>query len=180
MIVKPWTASDKELLIKMWQNGASAHVIAARLGNGRTRNAVLGYLFRLRRSQPELGLRLEVMKPRERVCLSPKPKIPVPPKPKAKPQPIQLNLFTPIEEVPPPEGGVPYFEVRRLQCKYILNTSKDPHNVKCCGGSIFRGSSWCRTHYHEVFTTRTAPEKQVAHLSSGKTQVASKFQFRRM
>ena len=179
MIVTPWTPQDRTLLIKMWQDGISAHIIAATLGNGRTRNAVLGYLFRLRRSHPELGLRVENPKPRERVGLSPKPRIPTPPKPKREPA-VQLNLFTPIEEVPAPDGGVPYFETRLFQCKYILNTSKDPHNVKCCGGTIYRGTSWCRTHYHEVFTVRTYPGTQVGHLSSGKTQVASKFQFRRM
>jgi len=179
MIVTPWSASDKATLIQMWQNGASAHVIAAKLGNGRTRNAVLGYLFRLRRSHPELGLRFENTKPRERVGLSPKPKIPVSPKPK-KIQPVQLNLFTPIEEELAPIGGVPYFETRLFQCKYILNTSRDPHNIKCCGGKVHRGTSWCRTHYHEVFTVRTSLGTQGGHLSFGKTQVASKFQFRRM
>ena len=103
------------------------------------------------------------------------------PQPKKKKQPIaQVNLFTPIAEEPAPHGGVPYFETRLFQCKYILNTSKDPHNIRCCGGVVYRTTSWCRKHYNEVFIGRISPETQVGHLSSGKTQVASKFQFRRM
>jgi hypothetical protein len=176
MINIPWSIKERNLMVELWQAGESAAVIAFKLGNGRTRNSVLGHLHRLRRNQPSLDLRFEgpVKKSSTR-------SIPVVKKPRVKAEPKpQINLFTPIEEVPAPEGGVPYFETRLLQCKYILNTSKDPSNIKCCGATVYRNTSWCRNHYAEVFTERTAPGKPADHLSSGKIQVASKFQFRRM
>ena len=179
MMLLPWSARDKAILIEMWQAGASAVAIAHKLGNGRTRNSILGFVFRLRRKNPEIQLRNENMRrmpnPDEINIVRTKPQ------PKKKEQPIaQVNLFTPIAEEPAPHGGVPYFETRLFQCKYILNTSKDTHNIKCCGGVVYRTTSWCRKHYNEVFIGRISPETQVGHLSSGKIQVASKFQFRRM
>ncbi len=181
MIITPWSIADKALLVKMWQEGCSAHMIAAKLGNGRTRNSVLGFIHRLRRKDDSIALRNENTRSNpnpDSVRIS-KPKKKSTPKVKIVPL-AQLNFFTVIEEEPAPVGGIPFFETRMFQCKYILNTSKDPHNIKCCGGKTYRSTSWCRTHYAEVFTERTYPGKQVGHLSSGKTPVASKFQFRRM
>lgn len=177
MMLIPWTTRERDMMVKLWQDGESAAVIAAKLGNNRTRNSVLGFLFRLRRSHPEMEIRFESQQSRPRQ----KNTMPVVRHKKPKPEPVvQINLFTPIEEVPSPDGGVPYFETRLFQCKYILNTSGDPHNVKCCGASVYRLTSWCKDHYYEVFTERTSHGTQVGHLSSGKTPVASKFQFRRM
>ena len=177
-----WSKRENSLVIKLWQEGLSAIDIAEQLGNGRTRNSVLGRIFRLRQNNPDIELRVddrtENKKPRKSRASS-IPRVPRKPVPKPE-KPVQINLFTPIEEKPAPEGGVSFLDTRAFQCRYVLNTSKDIHNVKCCGASVFRMTSWCREHYDEVFTERNSLGKQAAHLSSGKTQVASVFQFRRM
>ena len=174
--VNPFTIADTKIVVEMWQAGSSAVAIAAKLGNGRTRNSILGFIFRLRKQMPDL--KRYTTEKGDKIGKSRS----APRTPRPKPIPVvQVNSFTPIvEEEPPPEGGVPYFETRKTQCKYILNTSKDAHKIKCCGAPVYREGSWCRTHFEEVFIARNAPEKPVFHLSSGKTQVASKFQFRRM
>ena len=175
LMPRAFSKREHDELLRMWKEGIPASTIAATLGEGRTRNSVLGYVYRLRRTMPDLQ-RMPTPK-RTRSGNPPMPRAPRPPRPKPIPV-VQVNLFTPIIEETPPEGGVPYFETRLLQCKYILNTSKDAHNIKCCGGTVHRGTSWCRKHYEEVFTERSGPEIQVVRLLSGKTQAASKFQFR--
>ena len=42
-----WTDERVELLRKLWQDGLSASQIAGELGNGITRNAVIGKVHRL-------------------------------------------------------------------------------------------------------------------------------------
>jgi len=165
LMPRAFSKREHDELLRMWQEGVPASTIAATQGEGRTRNSILGYVYRLRRTMPELQRNPAA------------PRVPKPQRPKPIPV-VQVNIFTPIIEEPPPEGGVPYFETRLFQCKYILNTSKDAHNIKCCGGTVHRGSSWCRKHYEEVFIGRTDHETQAVRLLSGKTQVASKFQFR--
>jgi len=52
--VTPFTDDDVKIVIEMWQEGKSAVLIAERLGNDRTRNSILGLVFRLRQKMPEL------------------------------------------------------------------------------------------------------------------------------
>ena len=174
--VTPFTDDDVKIVIEMWQEGKSAVLIAERLGNDRTRNSILGLVFRLRQKMPEL----------KRYRTERGTKIGKPQRPRIEPRlkkipTVQINLFTPIvEETPPPEGGISYFETTRRHCKYILNTSKDAHKIKCCGASVYRESSWCRHHFEDVFIVRTHPEKLAARSPTGKTPVASVLQLRQM
>ena len=41
----PFTIADTKIVVEMWQAGSSAVAIAAKLGNGRTRNSILGCLL---------------------------------------------------------------------------------------------------------------------------------------
>jgi len=177
-----WSIDERDIVIDMWKKGGSAAEIAKMIG--RTRNSVLGYLFRLRKEFPDIPKKpntggRKARSPEERPIRRSRPKtIKVAKNPSESVQ--MINAFTPIVEQDAPEGGVPYFETRRLiHCSYILNTSKDAHKIKCCGATPFRGSSWCRKHWHEVFIERTRRERPDARLSSDKTQAASGFQFRR-
>jgi len=168
-----WSDKDKELVLDLWKKGKSAAQIAQALGQGRTRNSVSGLLNRMNLKRDKPKARTTPIK------RTPRPKVirirakDEPPKPKE-------NYYTPIEEVPPPEGGVPFYETRRTQCKYVLNTNSNAHLIKCCGGPVYRESSWCRHHYHEVFTSHIDREKPVFHQSSGRIQAATKLHFRRM
>jgi hypothetical protein len=162
-----WSDKDKEMVLELWKQGETAAGIARALGDGRTRNSISGLLHRM-------NLKRDI----SRVQSEPKKRVFHPETIKQTIKPKE-NFFTPIEEVPPPEGGVPYLQTRRLECKYILNTNSDPRNVKCCGGTVYRESSWCRHHYNEVFTARIDREKPAYRLSFGKIQAASRLQFRR-
>lgn len=56
-----WTAETIELLNNLWKDGFTARQIAGRLGNGVTRNAVIGKAHRLGLSQrPVQGRKREV------------------------------------------------------------------------------------------------------------------------
>ena len=48
----PWTDDRVEQLKRMWSEGLTASQIAARIGNGVTRNAVIGKVHRLRPFRP--------------------------------------------------------------------------------------------------------------------------------
>ena len=55
-----WTDDNQDLLVKMWENGASARAIAEALGGGITRNAVIGKANRMGLSQqPKKALLVE-------------------------------------------------------------------------------------------------------------------------
>ena len=65
-----WPDERVALLIKLWKEGLSAAQIAARLGNGITRNAVIGKLYRLGLSGR--GKPATVSKPRPRRAATPR------------------------------------------------------------------------------------------------------------
>jgi hypothetical protein len=46
---RTWTESDVETITRLWNEGVSAGQIAKQLGQGRTKNAVLGKITRMRR-----------------------------------------------------------------------------------------------------------------------------------
>jgi|GEM_PF-2234883 len=176
-----WSNDEREIVLDMWQKGKTASVIAETLGQGRTRNSVLGYLFRLRKDHPELEKKTSRSTERKPAkAKTSKVKRPKMVKVVREPLPM-VNAYTPIVEEDAPEGGIPYFETKRfLHCSYILNTSRDAHKIKCCGGKPFKNSSWCHKHYHEVFIERTSHGKQADHLPTGKAPVASVFLLRQM
>lgn len=153
-----WKTNERDTVVRMWKDGHSASEIAREIGDGRTRSSVLGFLHRLRRTMPDLERLQKRNQSVKRAYVRTKPR-----EQKGPPAPIpQINLRTPIPEISPPEGGVPYYETTRRHCKYILNTSKDPNNIKCCGHVRFKESSWCEKHYREVFITRIGPETRGA------------------
>lgn len=71
MTAAGWDTSQVAMLKKLWEEGLSASQIAARLGNGATRNAVVGKIHRLRAhsevklAHPSTGGRPGTYEPRE-------------------------------------------------------------------------------------------------------------------
>lgn len=95
LMPRMFSQREHDELLRMWKEGIPASTIAATLGEGRTRNSVLGYVYRLRRTMPDLQ-RMPTPK-RTRSGNSPMPRAPKPPRPKPIPV-VQVNLFTPIVE----------------------------------------------------------------------------------
>jgi hypothetical protein len=75
----PWTPERIGFLMQLWAGGATAQVIAARLG-GLSRSAVLGKIYRLRRAGELLAP--AKMRPAHRVRQTE----PLPPPPASEPQ----------------------------------------------------------------------------------------------
>jgi len=177
-----WSEDEKDIVLDMWRKGETAVAIAETLGNGRTRNSVLGYLHRLRKEMPDVPKKTEGRPTREKRFHARPKRISRPKVIKVAKEPLPvINAFTPIVEQEAPVEGIPYFETRRFHhCTYILNTSRDAHKIKCCGGTPFRNSSWCRKHYHEVFTERTNRGKPDDHSRFGKVRAGEGSRLRQM
>jgi hypothetical protein len=159
MLNRPFTNKEHDKLLEMWRAGLPASEIAATLD--RTRNSILGYIFRVRKDMPELQ-RMPTPQ-RKKSTTNSLRKLNLPMVPKAKPIPIvQKNIYTPIVDEVAPPNGISLLDTAYGQCRYILNTSRNVHDVKCCGRLVYNNSSWCPQHYAEVFTERTYPEKRVA------------------
>ena len=149
-----WTEERIEVLTKLWAEGLSASQIAAELGGGASRNAVLGKAHRL-------GLvRHETKGPS--TPRSPKPPRPPtppaaaePPVPQA-PAPAPLTVDPPSAAQPagtPPEqnviaprsAGVTIMELREAMCRFPLGDPTTPE-FRFCGTQASTGLPYCAHH----------------------------------
>jgi hypothetical protein len=136
-----WSSPEIETLTKDWLSGLSATLIGQKLQ--RTRSAVCGKVKRL-------GLPLGTS---QRVKAS-KPK---PPKSPTMPKPI-VNKS---DDVPlPPSKPVRLFNLRRYQCRALLDAS-NALNPLYCGAPVARNEhgtrlSYCAKHC-EIFYQRRVP-----------------------
>jgi GcrA cell cycle regulator len=146
-----WTEERVELLKKLWGEGLSASQIAARLGGGVTRNAVIGKVHRLSLS----GRAKQVSNnPRPRKVRTASPHRPTTRhyisgntalKTHAQPAPRRLPPV-PIEDIVVPISlNVPLMELSDLMCKW---PSGDPgtDEFAFCGHKSWNGMPYC--HYH--------------------------------
>lgn len=132
--------SDK--LVELWNGGASASECAMKLGNGITRNAVLGRLMRLKES----GVEIRHAEPR-----APQPKKQRPsrarPKPISKPVPDYRTL-EPLQL----ESGefITALSAKDKHCRYSYGDAADP-GFAYCGRDVRPGHSWCEAHCAVVY-----------------------------
>jgi GcrA cell cycle regulator len=154
-----WTEDRVELLKKLWTEGLSASQIAGRLGNGVTRNAVIGKVHRLnlsgRAPQPRTAA------PRPRRAREPSaPGRPMPSmhssagatalKPMARaeivPRPMPIPEPAPLRLVDLPKGGrVTILHLSDKTCKWPIG---DPgaEDFCFCGHKPRDGSPYCEYH----------------------------------
>ncbi len=157
-----WTDERVEQLKKLWTEGLSASQIAARLGAGVTRNAVIGKVHRLGlagRGQPQRSAEPRAPRKQREPSLAPRagsslPRLPnagntalkpimraaTQPRPQALPEPQPLRLVD-----LPQDGRVTILHLSDKTCKWPIG---DPGSEEFCfcGHSPRDGSPYCEYH----------------------------------
>ena len=157
-----WTDERVELLKKLWTEGLSASQIAGRLGNGVTRNAVIGKVHRLNLSgrvqqqrvaqprqprkqrepslAPRAGGSMPSMPTAGSSALKPMMRAETHIRPQAIPEPQPLRLVD-----LPKDGRVTILHLSDKTCKWPIG---DPgHDDFCfCGHKPRDGSPYCEYH----------------------------------
>jgi GcrA cell cycle regulator len=136
--MSPWTPERIEKLKKLQRDGLSCSVIAARLGCGLTRNAVIGKLSRLGLSR---GIPPTV---RKKIT----PRRPHPGNPSIPRQTKASPLYGPHEPIPlPAETDIPriaFADLAPSQCRWVVGDPKP--TAMCCGDETIPGKPYCKAH----------------------------------
>ncbi len=163
-----WTDERLELLKKLWSEGWSASQIAAEIGGGMTRNAVLGKSHRLglvrntstgistprpRKESPAPG-RPPTAEPPMRH--GPKPVISTASQPPHE-QPRVVSL--PVEVAAPPRGGLTIMELREGMCRWPLGDPTRPE-FRYCGAHAVAGLPYC-SHHAQIAYIPTTERKRL-------------------
>lgn len=133
-----WTDEHVALLTKRRAEGWSASQIAAEIGEGVTRNAVIGKWHRLELPAP--ARKAEIVRPTR--LQRPAPLIALPP------------------PIPPPEppitderAPVPFLRARDGQCRFSIDLFSRPSpDMLVCGAATPVGRSWCPACASRVFS----------------------------
>ena len=162
----PWTDDRVEQLKRLWSEGLSASQIAARLGQGVTRNAVIGKVHRLnlagRATQPRNSAPRAPRKPREpshpgrttgmpsmphagNTALKPMMRAEAQPRQLAIPEPKPLRLVD-----LPKDGRVTILHLSDKTCKWPIG---DPgsEDFCFCGHGPRDGSPYCEYHARQAY-----------------------------
>jgi GcrA cell cycle regulator len=155
-IMADWSDADIKTVKSMWQRGATATEIAAALGPGVTRGAVLGKVHRL-------GLkRAEEAKARPRATAA----AARPGQAKNGAKPILkavagVRAAAPPQREPEPAGPRPIWALGQCQCRWPIGNLLDPPGL-FCGAVTVDGSSWCEAHARLVYTGTMRPRPETA------------------
>ena len=148
-----WTKERIERLKELWREGLSASEIAAELGEGVSRNSVLGKAHRLGLAQ---GERKVASSPRPRKPPhSPDPAPAAEPPPQSKPDPAPMMSDRPPAEaaelprrdeaIVPQSHGVTIMELREGVCRWPLGDPTTPA-FRYCGARAVEGLPYCSHH----------------------------------
>ncbi|WP_442755589.1 GcrA family cell cycle regulator [Methylocystis sp. JAN1] len=153
-----WTDERVELLRKLWSDGLSASQVAAELGPGITRNAVIGKIHRL-----GLAERAKTASaPRQRAAKAPRQATAsvAAPAPRVNghavhgnvalafaPQTVVVARVNPEEEVViPMSERVTLMELRESMCRWPMGDPTTPEFRFCGGKSPIGGGPYCAHH----------------------------------
>jgi len=148
-----WTQESTDKILQMYKEGDSASQIAKALGNGLTRNAIIGKLSRLRNKGlcPELGLGIISFKKTQcdkinRVnAAKAKAVLFQFPKPVPKPKPTQEVI---VVQEPTGEHAAILANLRPSGCRWIIEDFKpgQADEALMCGESRSGDHSYCEHH----------------------------------
>jgi GcrA cell cycle regulator len=149
-----WTDERVELLRKLWSDGLSASQVAAELGPGITRNAVIGKIHRL-----GLAERAKTASaPRPRAAKTPRQTAAAPRASASHavhgnvalafaPQALVVARAQPEEEVViPMSERVTLMELRESMCRWPMGDPTTPEFRFCGGKSPVGGGPYCAHH----------------------------------
>lgn len=145
-----WTDERVERLSKLWMEGRSASRIAAELGNGVSRNAVIGKIHRLglsARNPAPAGAEPGREKPK--VIAKAEPRVSVPSETAAVPAPKHFGAAL-SEVVIPLSDRVTIMELRETMCRWPLG---DPTSAefRFCGCRAATSLPYCTAHARVAF-----------------------------
>jgi GcrA cell cycle regulator len=166
-----WTEERIELLTKLWTEGLSASQIAAELGEGVSRNAVLGKAHRLGLAQSE-GLGASSTRPRK-PTRPPEPPSTSEPPGQQVPAPVPRTAKTanqqptrqpevtaaPVQVVVPRSEGVTIMELRESVCRWPLGDPTTPE-FRYCGARAAEGLPYC-SHHAQIAYQPAAERKRL-------------------
>lgn len=160
-----WSNADISRVKAMWRKGATAAEIAAALGNGLTRGAVLGKVHRLGLKRADEA----PAKPRAASAASArKPAANASARKPAANRKAQAPLRAPAKLKPAPrkaepEGPMPIWALGQCQCRWPIGNLLDPPGLFCAAATA-DGSSWCPVHEQMVYTgaARSRPDASPA------------------
>ncbi|MCZ8100409.1 MAG: GcrA cell cycle regulator [Burkholderiales bacterium] len=171
-----WNDDRVELLKKLWNQGLSASQIAGELGNGVTRNAVIGKVHRLGLSGRAKTPAPQAARPRKatrapshplshgptiRGNLALTPKIaPAPaPAPSVAPSPAQ-EVVIPISE------RVTIMELRDSMCRWPHGDPTSP-DFRFCGAKSPPGTPYCSYHAQIAYQPSLERRRDRARMARG-------------
>jgi len=171
-----WTQESIDKILQMYKHGDSASQIATALGNGLTRNAIIGKLNRLRDKglRPELTLgvisfkkaqgqiinRTNAAKLATPYLAKPKAVLFQFPKPVPKPKPKQEVI---VVQEPTGEHAARLAYLRKGGCKWITEDFETGHadDALMCGEIRQDGSSYC-AHHKNMASANIPPSRMEA------------------
>jgi GcrA cell cycle regulator len=154
-LMADWSDRDIETVKAMWRSGATAADIAAALGGGATRGAVLGKIHRLglkRGEEPQAKTSARGSKAKA---------------PEARPQRAAKPVGRPAANAqaadpgrePKPIGPMPIWALGQCQCRWPIGNLLDPPGLFCAAVTV-DGSSWCPAHEAMVYTGTSRPRPE--------------------
>lgn len=161
-----WTDERVELLSKLWLDGRSASQIAAELGAGITRNAVIGKVHRLglagrpkpaapmpTRVKPKLVARTDERGKSEQLYSAVVTPLPLPTKPYAVPvQQAASEVVIPFSE------RVTIMDLRESSCRWPMGDPTSAEFRFCGARTGLGGGPYCAAHSAMAF--QPAPERR--------------------
>lgn len=152
-----WTDERVEHLKKLWSDGLSASQIAAEIGGGVTRNAVIGKVHRLGLSGRGKAKAASPQRPRKATRV---PSAPAPIAPVARSNVVIAPVPAPLVAEPEPEvhvdeevvvpmsERVTIMELRESMCRWPMGDPTKPE-FRFCGARSITGLPYC-THHARV------------------------------
>lgn len=133
MPILTWTEEKTEKLKDLWSVGLSCSQIALQLGNGFTRNSVVGKARRLNLAMRDPGKSVHTARQH----------VPVGMRSALKPKPVPVAPVEPIGPTLPPDVFA-----ADGQCKWPYGETSEP-GWRMCGRVVHkRGSPWCSDHHY--------------------------------
>jgi GcrA cell cycle regulator len=145
-LTSTWTESDIAKLSRLHGEGKSASEIAAALGGGVTMNAVLGKIWRLRRSKMRDVIKAATPAPRKPVVRKPAPAAPASPAAHvAQAPPVVVSGTPALPPSPEPRSGISMDELTSLACRWPLWSARETSGLYC-GCRVLTAKSYCAEH----------------------------------
>lgn len=152
-----WSQKEVQQLLTLYEVGFSASRIAAAMGTGRSRNAVIGKLHRMGKiRKPSLPLGEVRERPRPVKPPRQQPSMPAIKNPTtAKARALQAAKHKPAQPEPLfKNGGVITIEtLERGMCKFPIGNPQDP-DFHFCGNPQHNGAPYCEFHCGVAFNKR--------------------------